>query len=169
MLLQKEPWIKDVPRSHMEYPASLLNQGKYWFWIVYSRFYPMLRTVAHSLGIGRIFIEFFEPGHSGRQEFLIGTLNPSRTLRDFTSFLVTKGFGNHFIAWKDSGELISLRRTHGFEYQDHLRIFSDGEVRCHFEYTPECHPFFHMMRVGFEDCAPELKELLREWIVPSVS
>lgn len=151
----------------MEYPVSLLNQGKYWFWVVYSRFYPILRTVTHRLGIGRIFIEFFEPGHSGRQEFLLGTLHPERSARDFSLFLVTRGFGNHFIAWEDAGELVSLRRTDGFEHQYHLRIFTDGEVRCHYEYTPECHPFLHMVRIGFEDRTSEFKDLLSEWIVPA--
>lgn len=151
----------------MEYPTTIANQVKYWFWVVYARFYPVLRTIAHRLGIGRLFIEYFEPGHSGRQEFLLGTLRPERSARDFSLFLVTQGFGNHFIAWKDADELVSLRRTDGFEYQYHLRIFTDGEVRCHYEYTPECHPFLHMVRVGFEDRTSEFKELLKEWVTPT--
>jgi hypothetical protein len=153
----------------MEYPSTLPNRIKYWFWVVYSRFYPALRGAAHRLGIGRLFIEFFEPGHSGRQEFLLGTLHPERPVRDFALFLIKQGFGSHFIAWKDSGELLSLRRTDGFEYQYHLRIFKDGEVRCHYEYTPECHPFLHMIRVGFEDRSSEFKDLLQDWIVPVAS
>jgi hypothetical protein len=135
--------------------------------MVYSRFYPLIRTVSYRLGIGEFFINYFEPGHTGRQEFLVGTLHPSRTARDLAFYLVEKGFGNHFVAWKDSGELVSLRKTSGFARQYHLRIFKDGEIRCHYEYTPECHPFLHMIRVGFEDRSPEFKDILQGWILPA--
>jgi hypothetical protein len=151
----------------MEYPAGFFNRLKYRFWIVYTHFYPVLRRVAYHLGIGTLFINLFEKGHGGRQRFLIGSLLPSRSVRDLSFFLVEKGFGKHFIAWKDTGELISLRKTVGFEYQYHLRIFKDGEVRGHYEYTPECHPYLHMVQVGFEDRTSEFRELLQDWVVPT--
>ena len=153
----------------MEYPTALLDQIKYWFWVIYSRFYPFIRRVSYRLGIGKFFINYFEPGHTGRQEFLVGTLHPSRSARDFSWFLVEQGFGNHFVAWKDAGELVSLRRTIGFERQYHIRIFKDGEVRGHYEFTPECHPFLHMVRVGFEDRTDEFRTLVKEWIVSDAS
>lgn len=149
----------------MVYPSALHDQFKYWFWVIYARFYPFIRNVSYRLGIGEFFINLFEPGHTGRQDFLIGTLHPSRSARDLVFFLVEKGFGNHFVAWKDAGELVSLRQTAGFEHQYHLRIFKDGEIRCHYEYTPECHPFLHMTRACFEDRTPEFKNLLQNWIV----
>lgn len=149
----------------MVYPPAFFDRVKYWFWIVYARFYPFIRKVAYFLGIGKLFINYFEPGHTGRQEYLVGTLHPSRTARDLAFYLVEKGFGNHFVAWKDAGELVSLRRTVGFEHQYHIRIFKDGEVRGHYEFTPECHPFLHMVRVGFEDRTEEFKILVQDWLV----
>jgi hypothetical protein len=97
----------------------------------------------------------------------MGTLNPSRSVREFVTFLVGQGFGNHFIAWRDTDELVSLRKTVGFRYQYHVRVFEDGEVRCHYEYTPEYRPFRHLIQIGFEDRTPEFMEILRDWIVPS--
>jgi len=160
-----EPWIKELPRSRIEYPPAFRDRIKYWFWKFYSRFYPFIRKISYRLGIGKFFIHYLEPGHTGRQDFLIGTLHPSRSAQDFSLFLVTRGFGNHFVAWKDAGELVSLRRTNGFEQQYHIRVFKDGEVRGHFEFTPECHPFLHMIRVGFEDRASEFREIVQDWVV----
>jgi hypothetical protein len=162
-----EKWIKELPLSRVAYPASLRDQSKYWFWKAYARLYPLIRRVSYHLGIGKLFITYLEPGHTGRQEFLIGTLDPSRSARDFAFFLVEQGFGNHFIAWRDSGELVSLRRTVGFEHQYHIRVFKDGEVRGHYEFTPECHPFLHMVRVGFEDRTGEFKHFVQDWVLPA--
>jgi len=152
----------------MEYPDGLFDRLKYWFWVVYTRFYPALRRIAYHLGIGEFFINHFEHGHKGRQPFLVGTLHSSRSAEELSLFLVEQGFGKHFIAWKDAGELVSLRKTIGFEYQYHLRIFKDGEVRCHYEYTPECHPYLHMLQIGFEDRTPEFMDILQDWVVPSM-
>lgn len=149
----------------MEYPTAFIDQVKYWFWMIYSRLYPLIRRVSYFLGIGKFFINYFEPGHTGRQDFLIGVLHPSRSPRDFALFLVTQGFGNHFVAWKDAGELVSLRKTAGFDRQYHIRVFKDNEVRGHYEFTPECHPFLHMVRVGFEDRTEEFKEIVQDWVV----
>lgn len=151
----------------MEYPTGVFNQFKYWFWTVYMRFYPAIRRIAYHLGIGEFFINRFEGGHKGRQPFLMGTIDPSRSVSDLSLFLVEKGYANHFVAWKDAGELVSLRKTVGFEYQYHLRIFKDGEVRCHYEYTPECHPYLHMLQRGFESRTKEFQELLQGWIIPA--
>lgn len=159
-------WIRSLPHSKMGYPTAFFDKIKYWFWVFYSRFYPMIRGISYRLGIGSFFIRHFEPGHTGRQDFLIGTLHPSHTAHELALFLVERGFGNHFVAWKDAGELVSLRKTVGFEHQYHLRIFKDGEVRCHFEYTPEYRPFLHMVRVGFENRNAEFRDLLQGWIVP---
>lgn len=169
MFSNQEKWVRDLPRSRMVYPDDFINRFKYWFWTIYARFYPLIRSVMYRLGIGKFIIKHVDrnAGIKGRQEFLIGNLHPERTIKEFALFLVEQGFGNHFVAWKDAGEVVSLRRTVGFEYQYHLRIFTDGEVRCHYEYTPEYHPFLHLLRVGFEDRAAEFKEILKDWILPA--
>lgn len=154
---KKEKWIEEVPRSRMSFPTALHDQVKYFFWRLYTPFHPVLRDVSTWLGVVR---------HEGRQDFLLGILNPAHSVREFVSFLVEQGFGNHFIAWKDTDELVSLRRTDGFRYQYHLRIFKDGEVRCHYEFTPEYRPLGHLLQIGFEDRASEFKTIVQDWVVP---
>lgn len=142
----------------MEYPSAIDDKIKYWFWWIYTPFHPHMRDLATFLGIVK---------HEKRQDFLLGTLDSSRSVRDFISFLISQGWGNHFVAWKDSGELVSLRRTVGFHYQYHLRVFQDGEIRCHYEYTPEYRPIQHLIETGFEKRSAEFLSLLRDWIVPA--
>jgi hypothetical protein len=155
-----EKWIKELPRSRIAYPSGGSDRLKYWIWRFYTPLHPVVRDASTRLGIIT---------HEGRQDYLLGSLAPKRSLRDFISFLISRGFGNHFIAWKDQGELVSLRRTVGFRYQYHVRIFTDGEVRCHYEYTPEYRPLRHMIQVGFEDRTAEFRELAQDWIVPTTT
>ena len=82
------------------------------------------------------------------------------------SHCILKGYGNHFVAWREKGEVVSLRYTTDFAYQYHLRVFEDGEVRGHFEYTPECYPISHMKMVGLEDRRHIFFEHLEDKIVP---
>lgn len=153
----------------MVYPEAPADQLKYWFWRLYTPLHPLVRDVSSRFGISKVLMWYAVPEgkYTGRQDFLIGTLDPSRSVRDFVSFLVSQGFGNHFVAWKDSDELVSLRRVADFRHQYHIRIFKDGEVRCHFEYTPEYRPVRHLVRVGFEDRTPEFKTIVRDWVVPA--
>lgn len=153
-----EKWVKEVPRSRMAYPTAIPDRLKYLFWRIYTPLHPLLRDISTTLGIVR---------HEGRQDFLLGKLDPARSVREFVSFLVEQGFGNHFIAWKDTDEVVSLRRTNGFHYQYHLRIFKDGEVRCHYEFTPEYRPLQHLIQIGFEDRTPEFKNIVQDWVVPA--
>ena len=98
---------------------------------------------------------------------MLGTLHPRETVQSVTEFLVSQGFGNHFVALKDEGELVGLRYTPDFEYQYHLRIFNDGEVRGHFEYTTECHPFIHNREIG-EERREDFLALLEGRIIPLI-
>lgn len=139
----------------MAYPSTKRDRLKYWFWKMYTPFHKPVRNTSLALGLVK---------HEGRQDFLLGTLDPGRSVRDFVSFLIAHGFGNHFIAWKEEDELVSLRRAVGFTHQYHIRIFTDGEVRCHFEYTPECHPLLHLREIGIEDRTNEFKNLVQDWI-----
>lgn len=140
----------------MTFPDATLDRLKYVFWKIYTPLHPFVRDISTTLGIVR---------HEGRQDFLIGKLNPSRSIREFVLFLVEQGFGNHFIAWKDTNELVSLRRTVGFHYQYHVRVFRDGEVRCHYEFTPEYRPLQHLIQIGFEDRTPEFKDIVQDWVL----
>lgn len=171
MRSQEENWIKELPHSRMVYPSSFNDRMKYWFWRMYTPIHPFVRDVSFRLGIGKFLIRCVVPEikKTGRQDFLLGTLNPSSSMQDFVSFLISNGFGNHFIAWKDTDELVSLRKTVDFKYQYHVRVFRDGEVRCHYEFTPEYRPVRHLIRIGFEDRTSEFEHLLQGWVVPIVN
>lgn len=156
----KASWIAELPHSRMVYPDTFLEQIRYWFWRLYTPLHPYLRDLSTKLRIIR---------HEGRQDFLVGKINTEHSVRDFVSYLVAQGFGNHFVAWKDTDELVSLRRTEGFRYQYHVRIFNDGEVRCHYEYTPEYRPIQHLIQSGFEERTAEFRAILEDWIVPADS
>lgn len=82
--------------------------------------------------------------NQGRQEYHIGWLAPNRTLEELKAHLHSNwGFGNHFVAWIDEGQVLSWRKLIDFNHQYHLRVFNDREIRGHMEYTPEGHPMDH--------------------------
>jgi hypothetical protein len=151
-------WSKDIPATRMRAPKSWGDRMKYVYWKLYTPIHPYVRDLALSARVVR---------HEGRQEYLIGTLRPDTSLEAFVAFLISKGYGNHFIAWKDDDELISMRYSEDFKTQYHLRIFSDGEVRGHFEFTPEYRPYRHLKKIGQEDRREYFIELLKEWIHPT--
>ena len=134
---------KDLPYSRMVFPSTVVKRLKYWFWRMYTPFHPFARDLALNLHL-------VTPPAS-RQNYVIGHLVPGVTIAAIVEFLVERGYGNHFIAWKDQGEVVSLRRVVGFEYQYHIRIFEDGEIRGHYEYTPECYPLLHYRAINQTD------------------
>jgi hypothetical protein len=110
---------------------------KYKTWHFIYRFFPTLQKML--LRVGIIHHEDI------RQRYHIGWLAPGKTLEGLKKHLHEKwGFGNHFIAWTDKGQVLSWRKFADFEDQYHLRVFEDGEIRGHYEYTPEAHPLEHM-------------------------
>ena len=125
-------------------------------WRVISPVFPYLRDTLLFFRVIR---------HNGRQPYRLGWLASGKKLKDFEAYLATKGFDNHFIAWVDEGEVIGLRRRENFTYQYHLRVFIDGEIRGHYEFTPESHPFKHFVNDGMEKRRDEFFSFLKEWVV----
>ncbi len=149
--------VKEIPHARMAFPSSTADRVKYLIWRFYTPFHPLVRDASLAVGIVK---------HSGRQPFILGHIAPQYTIEEVVMHLVRKhGFGNHFIAWNDEGEAVSLRRVVGFRYQYHVRIFTDGEIRGHFEYTPEYRPIQHMQEKGFEDRREEFLAFLGERII----
>ena len=134
---------------------------KYVFWRLYTPFHPLVRDTSLALGI----VTHSDP--QGRQPYVLSKLAAGITIQEFVSHMLAKGFGNHFIAWEDKGQIVSLRYVADFEYQYHLRVFEDGEVRGHYEHTPECHPVFHMKRINFEPRREQFLKFLKDQIVVS--
>ncbi|HTE48827.1 MAG TPA: hypothetical protein VK675_02905 [Candidatus Paceibacterota bacterium] len=151
-----EAWVKTLPASKMVRPVTLARYAKYVFWGFYTPYHSRVRDALTSLGIVK---------HEGRQDFFLGFVADHLSLQEFISRLVEQGFGNHFVAWREEGELVSLRYVENFEMQYHLRVFKDREVRGHYEYTPECHAVWHMREVDMEERRPQFLDFLGDVIV----
>lgn len=102
----------------------------------------------------------------GRQPYHIGWLAPVKTLKELENHLHEKwGFGNHFVAWTDEGQVLSWRKFENFDLQYHIRVFSDGEIRGHHEYTPESKPIDHFTEKNEEARVDDFKKFLGEFVV----
>lgn len=113
--------------------------------IVWRMLYPVFPLLKFSLSVF----------HAGRQRYHLGWLAPGKSLEDLKAHLAKQGFGNHFVAWDDSGQVLSWRKFDGFDWQYHLRVFDDGEIRGHYEKTPESAPIDHFSETGEEPRTPE--------------
>lgn len=87
-----------------------------------------------------------------RQPFLLGVLKEGVTPESARKQLILRGFFMNRVAYTDPGQVLSMRRLDELEsdMQYHLRVFVDGEVRGHYEYTPEDKPIRHLRDVIFE-------------------
>jgi hypothetical protein len=93
-----------------------------------------------------------------RQRFHVGWLAPHHTVAGLKTHLSNKwGFGNHFIAWEDDKQILSWRKLDSFKKQYHLRLYSDGEIRGHYELTPEAAPIAHLHKT---EQTPRTKDFL---------
>ena len=70
--------------------------------------------------------------HHHRQDYLIGHLVSQKNMKDLEKHLVKNGFEKAIIALKDPGEILCMRKREGKEFQYHIRLFNDGEVRAHY-------------------------------------
>lgn len=152
--------LEKIPHSEMVYPDSLLHRMKYYFWYYYTPYHPYVRDGALKLSIVRT---------RGRQPYLLGKIASHLSVEDFVSELVKRGFAYHRVAWEDEGEVVSLRYVENFVYQYHVRVFLDGEVRGHYEYTPECYPLLHLFEVGHEPRKEDFLRMFGEHITPHTS
>ncbi len=147
-----------IPASKIPLTGDAWHRVKFGFWRLYSPFNPFFRDLLSQVGL---------LNHVGRQEYLLGWLREGADIKKFLTDIGNKGFGNHFFAWRDDGEVLSLRILDGWEYQYHLRLFDDGELRGHYEYTPEAHPRMHIQEVVFEPRREAFLKWLGDWILPA--
>ncbi|MBI4095003.1 MAG: hypothetical protein HY435_02315 [Candidatus Liptonbacteria bacterium] len=142
----------------MKKVTKLLHYAKQAAWYAVYPVFPYFRDGLLALGV---------ISHEGRDGYLLGRLAPRKTAEGLAGYLATHGFRNHFVAWVEEGEALGLRLRKNFEYQYHLRIFKDGEVRGHYELTPECHPILHYRERGMEDRREDFLKFLGDWVVPA--
>jgi hypothetical protein len=141
-----------------------LHWPRFVFWHLATPIHPFLRKASAKLGLVK-FDQFLDG--KGRQKFLIGTIHPDHSEESLVEHLIGLGYAGNTVAWQDSGEVASLRLTDGFRFQYHIRIFDDGEVRGHYEYTPEAHPLKHYYEVDMEERRDYFLKLLDGKIVPN--
>jgi len=103
--------------------------------------------------------------HRGRQKFLIGKLKGEVNVKDIYDYLAKKSFTDVILAWKDEGEVLSMRKTNKKIFQYHIRIFDDGEIRCHYEYSSEGSPWKHIFEKEFKAEEAYFKSLLGDYLV----
>ena len=113
------------------------------------------------------FLKWHLAGHEkGRQPYHLGWLAPGKTLKDLENHLHDKwNFGNHFVAWTDNGQVLSWRKLESFDLQYHIRVFEDGEIRGHHEYTPESKPIAHFAEMNEESRMEDFKKFLGDFVV----
>jgi len=104
--------------------------------------------------------------HNQRQPYLLGKLKQSASLADLKKLLNQNGFNDDYLAWIDPDEILNMRKITDTIYQYHVRLFSDGEVRGHYEYTVESHPFKHLYDRGMTDGRAYLAPLLQPLLQP---
>lgn len=151
--------IPVIPDSVLPYPEDLFDRLKYRFWKWVYPFHNRVRDGLLTMGI-------LHPPYTYRQNYVLGRLRRGRKMGEFLRHLESVGFGNHFIAWQDDGQVASLRKLVDFRWQYHLRIFKDGEVRGHYELTPESHPLMHYNKHGQEPRRDEFLTFLGDWVTP---
>ncbi len=132
---------------------SFLDRIKQKTWHYLYKFFPLVQSY---------FVRFHE---KGRQRYHIGWLAEGKTLEDLKLHLHHMwGFGNHFVAWPDEGQVLSWRKLADFQDQYHIRVFEDGEIRGHYESTPEAHPIAHFDERGETFRKEDFLKFLGEYV-----
>ena len=121
------------------------------FWKIIEPLFPTVRDIWMRLG----FIS-----HDYRQPYLYGRLKAEVTSYDLRQLLKQAGFENAYLAWIDPDEVVNMRKLAGVEYQYHVRLFKDGEVRGHYEFAAETHPIKHLREIGMVTGEDYLTSLL---------
>jgi len=102
--------------------------------------------------------------HYYRQNYPIGFIK-GRDINKAKGLLIKKGYEKDIFAWKDPGEIISMRKMDGDLFNYHIRIFNDGEVRGHYEYASESKPLKHIFESCFIPKKSYFRALLRKYLV----
>ena len=108
-----------------------------------------------------LFLYFGLAKHSGRQDFLITKKGGSK--KKLEDYLIKKGYEWSCFSWIDDDETLSMRKVVKSKYQYHIRLFSDGEIRGHYEYAPDRYPCKHLLESCFEPKKAYFSKLLKDY------
>lgn len=111
-----------------------------------------------------LFVEakLVNPPTSGRHRYPLGLLKKSFSVKEFQILMRERGFFKQPMAFNDPDQILSLRKLDptDFNFQYHIRLYKDGEIRGHHEKTPEDHPLDHLREIGFTSHREEFLEML---------
>jgi hypothetical protein len=101
-------------------------------------FFPFFQWLVIALGIIK--------APTKRGDFLVGKLKEGVDYEKARETLEQQGFFANRIAHNEPGQVLSMRRlsVKNPEWQYHIRVFNDGEIRGHCEVTPSDHPIDHL-------------------------
>ncbi len=146
-----------MPTSGLTFSQNIRR----WFWRYFV--YPVFPYLYSIFGKRQLVRQL---GHEEyRQRYHLGWVKPGIEFTDLVKELEKIGFANHFVAWKDQGQVFSLRKLENFDWQYHIRIFEDGEVCGHYEKTPESHPLDHFFERGELDRSDVFLAWIGSWLV----
>jgi len=103
--------------------------------------------------------------HNSRQKYFLGHLSSNYNKESFNKFLEEQDFRMDIIAYKDPGQILGMRKLDTPLYQYHIRLFVDGEIRGHYEYTPEAKPVAHSLETGIQPRNEFFKKLLGGYLI----
>lgn len=138
---------------------NLFRKIKKFFWRFLAPKWAPLRDFLLKVGI-----IWHEPG---RQRFHLGWLREDKTPDEFMHHLKDAGFHNHALAWVDEEEYFGLRMEakDNADFQYHVRLFDDREVRGHYEVMTEVSWYKHFWEVGMEARKEDFTKFLGDWVV----
>lgn len=140
---ERKKLLRTLPPSQVAPPTHRKHIPKYVFWRVLTPVQPLFRELCMPVHTWR--------KRGRRQRFLLGTVAPDVSIEAFLAHVVSLGYRRYKVAWREPNQIVSLRLLVGFERQYHLRVYKDGEVRGHFEYTPEWYPLKHVRCIGMQE------------------
>lgn len=106
-----------------------------------------------------------------RQLFALGHLREDVPVQVFRDELRSLHFFREKMAFVDPDEILGMRLLDPKNptYQYHVRVFRDGEVRGHYEKTPEDFPIDHFKEIGFTSRYEEFMTMFGRWLKPAVT
>ncbi len=116
--------------------------------------FPILRWTYRVLGF-----RFQAP------DFKLGKLKSTIQLKEFKAFLHRRGFERNHLAWVYDHEVLNVRKRLLNGRQYHIRVFKNGAVKGHYEYSPEHSPLKHYWCERIEARKNEFKNLLGGFLV----
>jgi hypothetical protein len=108
-------------------------------WKINYKIYPYLRDFI-------LFTRLWK--HTGRQNYHLGYVKDNISEKEIMKKFNKFGFEHSICSWIDDGEVLSMRKIKG-DFQYHIRLFNDGELRGHYEFSPERSPIGHLSEKVF--------------------